>query len=313
MDQQLTGKPGGNISPKSGVESFRTECLWAGPALLGESPVWDPRSQRLFWIGCLEKKIWSAEADGGDVCEWDIPDTLGSIGLCEDGRLIAGLAGGFAFIDLSSDEAAIEWIGNPEPGLNTRLNDGKVDRQGRFWCGSLSMDFTSPAAALYRLDTDLSWHRMDTGITVSNGIAFSADGRRLYFSDSRIDQSHQYELDPETGALGERLPFIDTGKYAGRIDGATVDAAGNYWGALFDGGAVGCFSPQGDLLRLVDVPVKCPTMCTFGGPDMGTLFVASATFTMSDEEIAAEEQAGGLFAIYGLGARGIPEPCFAGR
>ena len=168
----------------------------------------------------------------------------------------AGLAGGFAFIDLSSAEAAIEWIGDPEPGQNTRLNDGKVDRQGRFWCGSLSMDFTTPGASLFRLDPDLSWHRMDTGITVSNGIAFSLDGRCLYFSDSRIDQSHRYELDPDSGSLSQRLPFIKTGKYRGRIDGATVDADDNYWGALFDGGAVGCFSPQGDLLRLVEVPIN---------------------------------------------------------
>ena len=310
MDQQLTGKPRGIPAAENAAGDIRIERLWAGPAILGESPVWDPRSQRLFWIGCLEKKIWSAASDGSDMREWDVPDIPGSIGLCEDGRLIAGLAGGFAFIDLSSAEAAIEWIGDPEPGQNTRLNDGKVDRQGRFWCGSLSMDFTTPGASLFRLDPDLSWHRMDTGITVSNGIAFSLDGRCLYFSDSRIDQSHRYELDPDSGSLSQRLPFIKTGKYRGRIDGATVDADDNYWGALFDGGAVGCFSPQGDLLRLVEVPIKCPTMCTFGGSNLEILFVTSATFSMTDDEIAEEPQAGGLFAIHGLGARGVPEPTF---
>lgn len=299
-------------SPDRDGDPVRIERIWAGPARLGECPIWDDRRRRLFWIDSLEKRIWSAAGDGSQVSSWALPCVIGSLALCADGRLLAGLAEGFAFIDVAGDEPRIEWLGDPEPHLDdTRLNDGKVDRQGRFWCGSMNVDFASPNASLYRLDRDLSWQRMDTGFTVSNGIAFSPNGRALYFSDSRVDKSYRYDLDPVTGDLGARRPFIDSSAYAGRIDGATVDTQGRYWAALFEGAAVGCFSPDGTLLRHIALPVSCPTMCAFGGAAMETLFISSATFSMTGEALSTEPQAGGLFAVHGLGAKGIPEPRFA--
>jgi sugar lactone lactonase YvrE len=285
--------------------------IWDGPATLGECPLWDERNQRLYWIDSIAKKIWQADADGGNAQAHAVPDIIGSIGLCDDGRLIAGLAGGFAFIDIRQNEIAVERLGNPEPGSSdTRLNDGKVDRQGRFWCGSMNRDFAAANAALYRLDPDLAWHQVDTGFTVSNGIAFSLDGKSLYFSDSRVDRSYVYDLDCESGRLSNRRRFIDTTAYEGRIDGATVDSEGNYWGALFDGGAVACFSPEGNLVRLIELPVRYPTMCAFGGTDLDILYVTSATFTMNNEERNAEPLAGALFAVHGLDAKGVIEPRF---
>jgi sugar lactone lactonase YvrE len=306
-----------NRDPATGLAAPpAVTCIWDGPATLGECPTWDAEAQELYWIDSLARKIWCAGEDGARARSWDLPQVIGSIGLCSGGprngaRLIAGLAGGFAFIDLDGEVASVMPIGDPEAGMaDTRLNDGKVDRAGRFWCGSMNSDFAAANASLYRLGPDLTWERADTGFTVSNGIAFSPDGRRLYFSNSREDISLQYDLDPVTGALSNRRPFADTAAYDGRIDGATVDADGNYWGALFEGGAVGCFSPAGDMIRRIDLPVSCPTMCAFGGADMATLYVTSAIFLMSEEEIAREPLAGGLLAITGLGARGIPEPRF---
>lgn len=288
-----------------------TRCIWPGRATLGECPTWDTRAERLYWIDSLEQNIWRAREDGTDATSWHLPEVIGSIGLCEDGRLIAGLEGGFAFVDLSGAAPQIERIGDPEPELgDTRLNDAKVDVQGRYWCGSMNKDFAGPNASLYRLDGDLTWTRADSGFTVSNGIAFSPDGTRMYFSDSRVDRSYQYDFDARTGAISKRREFVDTNAYEGRIDGATVDADGNYWGALFQGSAVGCFSPEGALIAKIDLPVSCPTMCSFGGAEMDTLYVTSALFLMSDDEISREPDAGGLFAITGLGARGIPEPRF---
>lgn len=285
-----------------------------GPTVLGECPTWDTRQNQLFWIDSLEQKIWRAGSNGDDLQSWDVPSVIGSIGLCEDDRLIAGLSTGFALIDLSTPEPQITLIGDPEPELSdTRLNDGKVDQQGRFWCGSMNMDFTAPNASLYRLDPNFTWEQLDTGFIVSNGIAFSPNGDRLYFSNSRMDTSFQYDLDPETGALSNRRAFVDTGAYDGRIDGATVDTDGNYWAALFQGGAVGCFTPDGRLIRKIELPVSSPTMCSFGGADMDILFVTSATFSQSDEELRCEPHAGSLFAISGLGVHGIPEPRFATR
>ena len=290
------------------------ECIWRGPARLGECPIWDDRRRYLYWIDSLDRKIWRAGAAGEEPVATTLPSDIGSIGLCQDERFIAGLADGFAFVTFrAGSDAVVEWIADPDPRqADTRLNDGKVDRQGRFWCGTMNRHFATANAALYRLDKDLSWRRMDDGFTVSNGIAFSPDGRRMYFSDSRVDRSYQYDLDPQTGGLSNRRAFLDTAAYAGRVDGATIDAQGNYWGALFEGGAVGCFSPQGRLIRRVALPVRCPTMCAFGGTDMDVLYVTSAIFLMQDAELAAEPLAGSLFAIHGLGARGIPEPRFLG-
>ncbi len=294
----------------AGGDVQKVDCVWAGSTQLGECPIWDDRRKCLLLIDSLGMTLWQMGIGGEEIRAWQLPEVIGSIGLCDDDRLIAGLASGFALIDISKAEAQIELIGDPEPGLPTRLNDGKVDRAGRYWCGSMSLDFKTPCASLYRLDPDRSWYRMDTGFTVSNGIAFSGDGKELYFSNSRLDQSFRYDFDLATGRISNRRPFADTGAYRGRIDGACVDANGNYWGALFDGGAVGCFSSQGRLLRRICLPVACPTMCAFGGKDLSTLFVTSATFSMTPEQIAREPLAGGLFAITGLGVRGIPEPRF---
>ncbi len=285
-------------------------CIWNGPATLGECPLWDERMQRLFWIDSLDQSIWQADYDGGNLKSWNVGEIIGSIGLCTDQRLVAGLESGFALLNLSGDAVSIERIGDPEPELpDTRLNDGKIDRQGRFWCGTMNRNFASANASLYRLDADLTWHRQFSGVTVSNGLAFSLDGRTLYFSDSRVDKSHQFDLDLQTGQLSNQKGFVNTRSYEGRIDGATVDEEGNYWGALFEGSAVGCFSPAGELLKKIVVPVSCPTMCAFGGPDMNILFVTSATFSLG--EIEREAEAGSLFAIHGIGVRGVPEPRFA--
>lgn len=306
MDRQI-----GPTSRETATGTVRVDCVWPGPTVLGECPTWDDRRERLLLIDCDGKAIWEMGPEGEAARSWPLSEVIGSIGLCEDGRLVAGLANGFALVDISGADARIEIIGDPEPDMPTRLNDGKVDRAGRYWCGSMSLDFKTPRASLYRLDPDLTWHRMDTGITVSNGIAFSRDDRALYFSNSRLDESFQYDFDLETGQISNRRPFVDESAYEGRIDGACADTNGNYWGALFDGWAVGCFSPDGTLLKLVHLPVSCPTMCAFGGPDLATLYVTSATFAKTPEELEHEPQAGGLFAIRGLGTRGRPEPRFA--
>lgn len=312
-DRGLHGPKRSNGADEAGRDGVRIDCVWTGPAGLGECPLWDHRANRLYWIDSTGRRLWCLDGDAAAPRDWDLPDVIGSIGLARDGGLVAGFASGFAFIDPTGAQAAVTWLGDPEADRpDTRLNDGKVDRQGRFWCGSMNRGFAAANGSLYRLDGDLTWHRMDGGFTVSNGIAFSPDGRRLYFSDSRVDRSFQYDLDPASGALSNRRPFIRTEAYEGRIDGATVDETGRYWGALFEGGAVGCFTPDGALARRIDLPVSCPTMCSFGGPDLDVLYVTSATFSMRARDRGQEPLAGGLFAIHGLGARGIAETPFAG-
>lgn len=299
------------ISSSSNVTCHQIHCLWKGPARLGECPLWDARRERLFWIDSLKQRIWSSAADGSEAQAWTMPDIIGSIGLCQDDRLIAGFASGFGLVTLKSDQVEVDWIGDPDPTQSdTRLNDGKVDGHGRFWCGTMNSNFATDNAALFRLDPNRSWKRVDDGFTVSNGIAFSPEGTKLYFSDSRVDRSYQYDLDPATGCASQRRPFLDTSTYQGRVDGATVDAEGRYWAALFEGNAVACFSPDGELLQKIELPIRYPTMCSFGGPDLDILYVTSATFLMSEEELVQEPLAGALFAIEGTGARGLEEHRF---
>lgn len=306
------GSQANSIADRDGhTADLRITTIWEGPSLLGESPLWDARRQRLFWIDSLWQRIWSADAEGGMVQSWELPDLIGSIGLCDDGRFIAGLGRGFALISLEDDAPSIDWIADPDPTQpDTRLNDGKVDRHGRYWCGTMNMNFNKSNAALYLLHPDRHWELVDNGFTVSNGIAFSPDGTHLYFSDSRVDRSYRYDLDPVTGLPGQRHVFLDTTAYEGRVDGATVDSDGRYWAALFRGSAVGCFAPDGQMLRRIELPFSCPTMCTFGGPDLDILYVTSATFPLSAEEKTSEPRAGALLSIEGLGVRGLEEPRF---
>lgn len=286
-------------------------CVARNPDALGECPLWDDRDNRLLWIDSLSRRIHSLDPASGERARIDLPERVGSIGLRERGGLVVALKSGFHVLDPDSGELAL--IVDPEPDVDgTRLNDGKCDRRGRYWCGSMDESFAAPIASLYRLDPDGVCHRMKSGITVSNGIAFSPDERTLFFSDSRVERYFLFDLDPDTGVIGNCRTWIEPGVLGGRIDGATVDAGGNYWCALFKGAAVACIHPDGTLLRRIELPVRYPTMCRFGGENFDVLYVTSATSPLARDALNGGSLDGGLFAVTGTGARGLPEPRFAG-
>lgn len=279
------------------------------PHLLGESPLWDHRSGRLLWIDSLKQRIHSLDSVTGLEEIIELPMRIGSIGLRRGGGLIAGTKAGFATIDQTS--GTFEIVAPVEAEIEgNRLNDGKCDPTGRYWCGSMNETFASPSGALYRLDPDFRAMRMFDDVIVSNGIAFSQRDERMYFADSRREIVYCFDFDADKGEISNRRTFIDFKGGRGRADGATVDCAGNYWCALVFGGAVGCFDPKGRLIERIELPVTHPTMCTFGGVNLDILYVTSATCFLDNPE--SEPEAGALFAITGLGARGAPEPVFAG-
>lgn len=276
---------------------------------LGESPLWDHRSGRLFWIDSLEQRIYSLDTTTGLEKIIELPMRIGSIGLRQGGGLIAGTKAGFVTVDPNT--GAFEIVAPVEAEIEeNRLNDGKCDPAGRYWCGSMNETFSGPTGALYRLDPDLRATRMFNDVIVSNGIAFSPRDERMYFADSRREIVYCFDFDVEKGEIANRRIFIDFKGGRGRADGATVDRDGNYWCALIFGGAIGCFDPKGRLIERIELPVTHPTMCTFGGKDLDILYVTSTTYFLDD--IESEPEAGALFAITGLGARGVPEPIFAG-
>ncbi|WP_217654043.1 SMP-30/gluconolactonase/LRE family protein [Variovorax sp. OV329] len=281
---------------------------------MGESPLWDPRDQVLYWVDAYAGAIQRLDATGG-LARWPLPGPIGSLVLREAGGLVGAMEGGFFFVDLGApgEPARLQAICDPAgevPG--TLLNDGKCDPRGRYWCGSRDRSLTHPIGRLYRLGAEGKCSTMDEGFIVSNGIAFSPEGKTLYLADSRQHTVFAYDFDLDSGAIRNRRVFVTTHAVGGRPDGATVDSQGYYWCALVHGGAIARFAPDGRLDRRVELPVRHPTMCSFGGPGLDVLYVTSANAMLADDERASQPLAGALFAIEGLGVRGLAEPRFKG-
>ncbi len=287
------------------------ECIYEAKDILGEGPIWHPDEKKLYWCDNLRSCIHCYDPVSGNLQQWDMPEEVGSIVFRSKGGIVAGMKSGFCSIDL--DSMKIEPIADPESDIpGNRFNDGKCDRRGRYWCGTMDAALTNPTAALYKLDTDLSCHRMDKGFICSNGMAWSPDNRTMYFADTRAEIVYAYDFDIETGTIENRRQFISTAEIPGRVDGATVDTEGNYWCAHIHGAAIACYDPMGRLIRSIDMPVRQPTMCTFGGNNFDILFVTSATKFLKAGEAETQPLAGALFAILDVGARGLPEPFFEG-
>jgi sugar lactone lactonase YvrE len=289
-------------------------------AILGESPVWSVRDRVLYWVDIKAPAIHRFDPATRIDRSWPVAQEIGSIALRQGGGLVAALRDGFALIE--PDLTTLEWITDPETDqpLN-RFNDGKCDRQGRFWSGTMhdppgppeTYFERDPVGVLYRLDVDDSCHAMADGILVSNGLAWSPDGTAMYFTDSPRRTIWTYDCDPATGNLGQRRTFAEIPEAPGRGtgDGATVDAEGFYWSAEFRGSRLVRYAPDGTADRTVDLPVSRPTSCAFGGDGLATLFVTSAKIMLNAAELAAEPLAGALFAL-DVGVGGLAEAEFTG-
>jgi len=287
---------------------------------LGEGPLWDAQEQRLYWIDSTAAEIYSCEADGSDVHRYFVPTHIGSMALREQGGAVVALASGLHFYDF--DAQTVQLIADPEHDEpETRFNDGKVDRRGRFVAGTMAYDFDrydadrgqrpTRSGGLYRLDTNGTVTRLDGGISCSNGPCWSPDNRTLYFTDTYDKLMYAYDYDIETGAASNRRVFASARGMAGTFDGATVDAQGYVWSALVFGGRILRFAPDGRLDRVVPFPVRNLTSVMFGGPDLDVLYVTSMGRPMSGIP-QKEREKGGLFAVTGLGVKGLSEPRFAG-
>lgn len=287
---------------------------------LGEGPLWDVKEQRLYWIDSTAAEISSCRADGSDIRRYFVPRHIGSMALREQGGAVVALANGLHFYDF--DAQTVKLIADPESDdTETRFNDGKVDRRGRFIAGTMAYDFdrydadrgqrSSRSGALYQLDTNGKVTRLDGGISCSNGPCWSPDNRTFYFTDTYDRQMYAYDYDIVTGAVANRRVFASARDMAGTFDGATVDAEGYVWSALVFGGRILRFAPDGALDRVVPFPVRNLTSVMFGGPDLDILFVTTMGRPMWGIP-QKERDKGGLFAVTGLGVKGLPEPRFAG-
>ncbi len=285
--------------------------------LLGEGPLWDGTEGRLYWIDGLGKEIWRCVPDGSAVEKWSLPTVIGSMALRQGGGALLALENGLHLFDFAT--GGLEFIVDPEASQsNVRLNDGKIDSRGRFIVGSLDMDLyelATPGPArgrLYRVDPDFSVHTLETGIGVSNGPCWSPDQSTFYFTDTTRDTIFAYDWNEATGTPTARRCFAAPGTGVAP-DGGTVDAEGFVWtatnGALSGVGELRRYAPDGSLDRTVTMPVVKLTSLMFGGPDLDILFVTSMNLP---SVVAPRPDDGCLFAVHGLGIRGLPERRFAG-
>ena len=273
------------------------ECVVAGRNTTGESPVWSALEAALYWVDIPAGKVFRWRPGMGEPDVWQLPAAVGSIGLRERGGLVAAMRSGFHLFDLAT--GALTFLHNPEPDVTTsRLNDGKVSPEGRFWAGTMDeRPEKEPIASLYRLDPDHRCTRMAGGVMVSNGLAWSPDGRTLYHSDSRGGAIFRYDHDPDTGAIGPRQIFVSMQPEWGRPDGGAMDEQGCYWSCGIGAGRINRFSPAGELIEYIALTVTHPTMPCFGGADHRTLYVTSLREGLTDADLAQTPLAGGLFRI----------------
>ena len=279
--------------------------------ILGEGPLWDVEEQRLYWIDSFGNQIFRCTETGTEVEGWDVPANIGSMALRRQGGAVVSLQTGFHFLDFKTGETVA--IHDPEAHLpGTRLNDGKVDRQGRFIAGSMDMNEEGPNGALYRLDADLSVHVLEKGIICSNGPCWSPDGATFYFTDTWSEEISAYDYDQATGTPTNKRRFASFKEIGGAPDGATVDEEGYVWSAAVYSGQIVRFSPDGSIDRVIKTPVLKVTSVMFGGPDLDVMFVTSMARPPLPRFPEDGPMAGHVFAIYDLGVRGIPEGRFQG-
>ncbi len=277
-------------------------------AVLGEGPVWDVASQTLFTLDCMSRVMYGRTADGLEIAH-QLPRTPGSFALRRGGGMLMAYRRGLALIDVAS--GSLEDVAAPIDFATEIFNDGKCDRRGRFWAGTMDREIKQPVGGLFRVEPDLTVTRMDTGITLANGIAWSPDNKTMYFCDSRPGHIWAYDYDIEAGAVANRRMHVDFAGRAGRPDGCTVDAEGGLWVAEISAGQLVRFAPDGTETAVLKCPVSRPTSVMFGGADLRTLFVTSMRHGLDEEALAGEALAGATFAL-DPGVAGLPEPRFAG-
>ena len=279
-------------------------ALPAPPCLLGESPFWHPDEAALYWCDIPGKRLHRWTPATASHREWPVHAEPGSCAPLAGGDLLLAMRDGLFRFNLHSGEARL-LAAPPYNAAHERFNDGKADAQGRFWVGTIFDPRTAPQAALYRFGAG-RLERMAGDITVSNGLAFSPDGRTLYWSDTAAHRIFAFDFDAGDGGLtrqrvfaefAARQPGQDLASYGGRPDGAAVDAEGAYWVAMYEGQRLLRIAPDGCLLQEIALPVRCPTMPCFGGADLRTLFVTTARNKRPEAELAAQPLAGRVLTM----------------
>ncbi len=287
-------------------------CVWEEPAILGEGPLWAASENSLYWVDVVGKKVHRLSLPDNVHKTWLFDTEITSLAQRKKGGFIGTTRHGFAFFDFTSDVVKPKMIAEFETDVpGNRFNDGKADIHGRFWAGTVDeANWRDETGSLYRMDANLSVKKKDSPYICSNGPAFSVDNKTFYHTETMKGTVHAFDFDEE-GEISFKRTFVKLNDGEGGPDGMTVDSEDCLWVCHFGGGRVTRYSPKGHLLQTVVMPVPNVTSCAFGGADLDTLFITTARYGMSDEDVAKNPLAGRLFSCI-PGVKGLPTPMFAG-
>jgi sugar lactone lactonase YvrE len=286
-------------------------CIWPAEAQLGEGTLWSARERALYWVDILGRRLHRCRADGSERSTWQFDEEISAVAERASGAgLIVTLRRGYALFDPARG-GAVQWLHRPteEPASN-RFNDGKCDARGRFWGGTMDFDCVAPTGAFYAYDADGRCVRHELGFAVTNGPAWSLDGRTMFINDTVQGNVFAWDFDAESGALSNRRLWLRFAPGDGLPDGMTLDAQGQLWIAHWGGRCVTAHdvATARELQRLA-LPVSQVTNVAFGGSDLRTLFVSSARVGLSAQQLQGEPLAGGVFALR-MEAPGLPATPF---
>jgi sugar lactone lactonase YvrE len=286
------------------------ESVVASQDVLGECTIWCDRDQVLWWVDIRGPSLKRYNPANGETRGLALSEVIGSFGLTRSGKMmIAGMKSGVYFLDPQS--GMLKLIAAPEQHIpQNRFNDGRCDRAGRFWAGTMSDGPREAVGSLYRLEPDGRCTPIRGGIFIPNSIAWTPDDRVMYFADTYRALIWAYDFDLALGVMRNERVFADCSDRAGRPDGSCVDADGCLWNAEYGGSRVVRYTPDGRIDRVVELPVSNITCCCFGGKGLDTLYLSTARQRMTPEQLAREPLAGNIFACR-PGVRGLPEARYA--
>ncbi len=284
------------------------EVAVRGADILGESAVWSVREQALWWVDIRAPALQRFDPATGETRRWLMPDLCCGVVLTRTGVVVVNRTNLLRFNPGTGRLSRLVEIEPPE--AENRLNEARCDRQGRLWVGSMRDYGAAVTGSLYRVDPDLKVTRVLEQVHIPNCLAWSPDGRKMYFADTGDRRIRAYGYDPETGEPGRMRVLLPADGAPGRPDGGTVDAEGFVWNGRVDAGVVARIAPDGRVDRLLRVPASLPTSCTLGGPDLKTLYVTSARQRLPPSKLARQPLAGSVFAVR-VDVPGLPEPEFA--
>ena len=282
----------------------RLEVALRAGSLLGEGPTWDERSARLLWVDILAAEIHRFDPATGQDAVLPTRQHVGAAKPRAGGGLVANLRDGIGLYD---PDGSFHWLADLAVE-GCRGNDAAVDAGGHLWAGTMRYDESAGGGRLYRVAPGGEVITVLDRVTVSNGVGWSPDGRRMYYVDSPTRRVDVFDVDPGTGLVAGRRMFLELGEAPGFPDGLTVDADGCLWVALYGGGAVHRYDPDGRLDGVIEVPTGQVTACAFGGPQLDQLFVTTSRQGLDPDE---QPEAGAVFR-YDAGVRGAPQHAYAG-